>query len=45
MLTGQSCDQPHSIVTFTRFSLAFHMKRGQLTDADDSFVSYVDQVH
>ena len=25
--------------------LAFHTKRGRLTDADDSFVSYVDQVH
>ena len=26
-------------------SLAFHTKRGQLTDADGSFVSYVDRVH
>ena len=45
MLTGWSCDWPHSIFTLQDSPLAFHMKQGRLTDANDSFVSYIDQAY
>ena len=42
MLTGWSCDRPHSIFTLQDSPLVFHIKQSRLTDANDSFVSYVD---